>query len=219
MRRRKHPTGLSSNNAQEVYDTLKGRTGSWESLQRRVDLANERLKELKEAGFEQSQFYKNHRYGFKMPEGLISKREMSKRLAEVNQFLNAKSSTVEGMKKARRDLLNTFSKSKNISNTVTEENLDRFLDFMDYYADMVEKQGRYIGTDEVAVDMFELQESLHLKKNDILNYADKFRDYKEDLKKKKPEDLLSGDETPEEKAKILRRKFSLQEYLNVIDKK
>lgn len=217
----KKGSGLSSRNAQEIYRYSKSKSTNQlrSSLQRRIDIANERLQDLKEAGFSESQFYREHRKGFSMPEGLINRRDMSKRLAEVNRFLASKSSTVEGMGKVREDLISIFNQSKNVSKMVNEKNLDKFLDFMDYYRDHVKNQIRFKGTDEVAVDVFEMQEKLHLKKNDILKNLEDYSDFKESLKKMSPKDFVPDDASPEERRRILRRKFSLQDYIDLLTHK
>lgn len=217
----KKGTGLSSRNAQEIYRYSKSKSTYQlrSSLQRRVDIANERLKDLKEAGFSGSQFYREHRKGFSMPEGNINRRDISKRLAEVNRFLASKSSTVKGMEKVREELIRKFNESPNVSGTVNEKNLDKFLDFMEYYRDNAKNQIRWKGTDEVAVDMFEMQEKLQLKKNDIIKNMEDYSVYRHALQNMSPEDFLSGDESPEERRRILRRKYTLQDYLDVLTHK
>lgn len=203
--------GLSSSNAQEVYKSSKSRSAYQmnRSLESRINKANERLEKLKEAGFEKTQFYQNHRKGFEMPKEQLGRKGMSKRMAEVNRFLNSQSSTVGGMKRTRRDIINSLNKSSKIELKITEENLDDFLDFMTYYDEHVKNQTR-IPSDFVANEVFNMHQNLQVSKEDLMKNMEAVYDYEEQVKNMKLEDMFLDGKVDK------RVRFKVADYLDKV---
>lgn len=203
-------TGIWSNNAQEIYKTSKSRTSYQmkKSLESRMRQANERLSELKEAGFGQTQFYQEHKKGFKMPKQKMTRQEMSKKMAEVNRFLNAQSSTVSGMKRARKEELEKLKESK-VSGLINEGNLDKFNKFMKYYRERADKQTK-IPSDFVATNLFDLSERLKIRPQDIIDNMEEVMSFYHVL-----EDMSLEDMFPEGKIDR-RRRFTVADYLDTV---
>ena len=179
------------------------------SLESRINKANERLEKLKEAGFEKTQFYQNHRKGFEMPKEQLGRKGMSKRMAEVNRFLNSQSSTVGGMKRTRRDIINSLNKSSKIELKITEENLDDFLDFMTYYDEHVKNQTR-IPSDFVANEVFNMHQNLQVSKEDLMKNMEAVYDYEEQVKNMKLEDMFLDGKVDK------RVRFKVADYLDKV---
>ena len=196
-------------NAQKIAKSSRSTGQLRQDLIRRTEEANRRLGELKEAGFSQTQFYQDHKQGFKVPK-YQDRADTSKRLAKVNQFLNAKSSTVSGIKKARRDTLKHLRESERMPEGVeiTEKNLDKFLQFMDYYHNNVEKQLKI--PSDFAVEMFGLHEKLHINFEDLMKNMEEVASFKHELDKMNLEDMF-----PEGKIDN-RVRFKVADYLDRI---
>lgn len=194
-------------NAQKIAKSSRSTGQLQQDLVRRTEEANRRLGELKEAGFSNSQFYQEHKKGFKVPK-YQDRADTSKRLAKVNQFLNAKSSTVAGIKKARRDTIKALNESERVPVKITEENLNKFLQFMDYYHNNVEKQTK-IPSDFI-VEMFGLHEKLHINFKDLMENMDEVANFKHELDKMKLEDMFPNGKVDN------RVRFKVADYLDRI---
>lgn len=163
--------------------------------------ANKRLEKLKEAGYGSSEFVQHHKKGFKTDimydqYGRVrSRSQISKMLGEVNRFMNAESSTVRGLKKARQELLDSLHDVDEEGNArrfqgITEENLDKFTRFMDEYHARVESQSS-IGS-ETAVQAFLLGEKLRIRQRDLIDNMEKIDQNFEELEKMSVDDLIGG---------------------------
>lgn len=194
-------------NAQKIAKSGRSTGQLQQDLVRRTEEANRRLGELKEAGFSNSQFYQEHKKGFKVPK-YQDRVDTSKRLAKVNQFLNAKSSTVAGIKKARRDTIKALNESERVPVKITEKNLNKFLQFMDYYHNNVEKQTK-IPSDFI-VEMFGLHEKLHINLKDLMENMDEVANFKHELDKMKLEDMFPNGKVDN------RVRFKVADYLDRI---
>ena len=194
-------------NAQSIMKSKRATDLLKKDLTRRNEEANRRLGELKEAGFSDSQFYQNHKRGFKDAK-YMDRADISKRLAKVNQFLNAKSSTVAGIKKARRDTIKALNESNKVPVKITEKNLNKFLDFMNYYHNNVEKQTK-IPSDFI-VEMFSLHEKLHINLKDLMENMDEVANFKHELDKMKLEDMFPDGKVDN------RVRFKVADYLDRI---
>lgn len=177
--------------------------------------ANKRLEKLREAGYEKSEFVRNHRKGFKEDVSrdqygrVYTRQQISKMLAEVNRFMNAESSTVRGMKKTRQNILDALHAPDGEGKPtryagITEENLDRFTRFMEMYDNQVRKQTD-VGSDTV-VEAFLMSERLRIKPEDLIHNMDRFDEYEEMLAEMSVEDLV-GD------LPVGNRKFTLDDYI------
>lgn len=195
-------------NAQSIMKSKRATDLLKKDLTRRTEEANRRLGELKEAGFSDSQFYQNHKRGFKDAR-YLDRADISKRLAKVNQFLNAKSSTVAGLKKARRDTIKALNESERVPVKITEQNLNKFLQFMDYYHNNVEKQMK-IPSDFI-VEMFGLHEKLHIDFMDLMKNMDEVAHFQHVLKDMKFEDMF-----PDKESIDTKRRFKVADYLDRI---
>lgn len=90
--------------------------------------AKERLKELKQEGFENSRIVQNKEYLQKDP-STLRKQDLVNYLTYAHSFVNAKTSTVEGQK-AREDKVIQKFQDLGYSN-IKKETLDEFGKFMD----------------------------------------------------------------------------------------
>lgn len=170
--------------------------------------ANERLEKLKEEGFTQSQFYQEHRKGFKMPKQDMTRQELSKKIAEVNRFLNAQSSTVTGIRRARKEELEKLKESK-VAGLVDEGNLDKFNKFMQYYRERANKQTK-APSDFVATNLFDLSERLKIRPQDIINNMDEVMSFYHVLEEMSLEDMFPDGKIDR------RRRFTVADYLDTV---
>lgn len=199
-----------STNAQAVSKSRRSTYQLRKSLEARINKANERLEKLKQAGYGESQFYQTHKKGFKMPRsGNPSRQELSKSLAEVNRFLSSKSSTVRGMKQARKEQLERLSTSPNVSGLVNEKNLDKFNKFMQYYRDHVQSQTK-LPSDFVANDLFGMSERLKINPQDLLDNIEDVTQFYHVLQDMSLEDMFPDGKIDK------RRRFKVQDYLDTI---
>lgn len=206
--------GTRTSSTAEVRKSSRSTAQLRAQYERVAKAANKRLEKLKEAGFGSSEFVQNHKNGFKTDimydqYGRVrSRTEVSKMLAEVNRFMNAESSTVRGLKKARQELLDSLHDVDEEGNPtryegITEENLDKFTKFMDMYHSSVEAQTNY--SSETAVQAFILGEKLHISQKDLLKNMDRvYRNYEQ--LESLDVSMLIGDESPG------RKRFSFSDY-------
>lgn len=181
--------------------------------------ANKRLEKLKEAGFGSSEFVQHHKKGFQTDimydqYGRVrSRSQISKMLGEVNRFMNAESSSVRGLKKARQELLDSLHAVDDEGNPtryegITEENLDRFTRFMSEYHARVESQSS-IGS-ETAVQAFLLGEKLRIKQSDLIKNMENIDRNFEELEKMSVDDLIGGSD-------LGNRRFRFSDYERVAE--
>lgn len=190
-------------NAQEILKSDRSTRSLRLELEKSFKMAQERMNRLKEAGLSKSEFYREHRKDFKELEA-GNRLEISKELARVNRFLNAKSSTVKGLKEAEAQFIEAINKTMG-EDYINANNVRRFQAFMNEYKDKYQEQTN-IQSDTV-VDAFLESERLMISKSDMLANLELFAEYKAELKNLTPEDIL-----PDGAKLDRRRRFKLDDY-------
>lgn len=182
------------------------------ALQKAQKQALSRMEALKNAGYEQSEFYKAHRTDFK--EVPFGKENMAKELAMTNRFLASESSDVEKIASVREQTVKKFNKSlfgDESDGPINMENLDRFTDFMRFYRENIKRQTNL--QSDTVVDAFLLAEKLHISHKDILTNLDLFSDYQKELQSMELEDMFPDGKVDN------RYRFKVGDYIDAfIDK-
>lgn len=128
-------------------------------------IANKRLQRLGKSEFAGSTTYKNWSAGFETLENLGKERDLRKALYDVARFLNTKTSTVTGARKAQSEFVKTMNEMG--YTFINRQNAQQFGEFMRE----VKKHADYKGRDsEQLVDLYKTAkekriEPLSLAKN------------------------------------------------------
>lgn len=106
--------------------------GLREEYTRLRKVANERLRALAKAGFEDTKTYKYNK-GLYDPQSKLSNEEIAARMPDLARFIEAKTATVGGMREVNRETVETLNdRGYDFINT---SNLRAWGDFMDYLRD------------------------------------------------------------------------------------
>ena len=95
------------------------------------DISQKRLKRLSEAGYQETQTYKQNVAHFPKLKAIKSDYDLAQRLSDLARFITSPRSTVSGMKKTRSKALEKLEEHG--YDFVTEENLDAYGEFMEEY--------------------------------------------------------------------------------------
>ncbi len=99
------------------------------------DVAQKRLKRLKEAGYEDTEAYKRNVMHYPTLKDIKTQSELAQRLSDLSRFIKSELSTVSGIKERERKTLESLS--ENGFGFVNEGNLAEFGDFMEQYRDQL----------------------------------------------------------------------------------
>ena len=99
-------------------------------------VAQKSLKRLGESRYRDSETYRQNRNAFPKTGSLKSKRELARALTDVTRFLSAKSHSISGLNEIRQSQVSTW-KDQYGYDFVTFNNFDQWVDFLEWYKDMV----------------------------------------------------------------------------------
>lgn len=206
-----------TSNAQMLYKSDLTTKQLQKELMKGMKEAKKRMENLRKSGLSKSDFYQSNKKDFiDTPFGKIAKNETafpfgnlnrlntSKELAKVNRFLNSKSSTPKGLKKAEKDFIQAINENFG-EEILNEKNVREFQKFMKMYKEKYAEQTN-ISSDKV-VDAFKEAERLKISKKDMLENIELFIEKEEELSKMELEDVFEGGKIDR------RRRFKLDDYL------
>ena len=196
-------------NAQTIASSTWSASRITNEYERAAKMARGRLERLKNAGYEASEFYQEHKDDFQGLQG-IGRMNYAKQLAEINRFLNADSSTVGGIQRARENLIDAMNRlygvvdaEGNVSGPFGEHNIDAFSKFMNKWR---AKKGGQMPPSDKLVDIFLTKERLRLNEQDLMHNLKMFLDNEELLNEMSVGDVLG-------RRKDRGRTFKLSSYL------
>lgn len=99
------------------------------------DVAQKRLKRLKEAGYEDTEAYRRNVVHYPKLKDIKTKSELAQRLSDLSRFIKSELSTVSGIKERERKTLESLSEHG--YDFVNAGNLADFGDFMEQYRDQL----------------------------------------------------------------------------------
>lgn len=106
--------------------------GLREEYTRLRKVANERLRALSKAGFEDTKTYKYNK-GLYDPQSKLSNEEIASRMPDLARFIEAKTSTVGGMREQQRETIETLNDKG--YDFINKSNLAAWGNFMSYLRD------------------------------------------------------------------------------------
>lgn len=194
-------------NTQQIYRSNKTTKQLKSQLKTALKSARSRMAKLKSARLSKSEFYQEHKNDFQeeiLERVGFNRLKLSKELAKVNQFLNAKSSTPKGLKEAEKDFIEKINE-KFDEEFLNEKNVRNFQKFMKEFK---EKHGEQDGLDsDKAVDAFKEAERLQISKKDIIDNIELFIENEEHIANMKLENIFKDDNIDR------RRRFKVEDYL------
>lgn len=99
-------------------------------------VAQKSLKRMGESRYRDSETYRQNRNAFPATKSIKSKRELARALTDVTRFLSAKSHSVSGLNEIREKQVSTWQDEYGYD-FVTFNNFDQWVDFLEWYKDMV----------------------------------------------------------------------------------
>ena len=194
-------------NTQRIYKSNKTTKQLKKQLSKALDMARSRMAKLKSAKLSKSEFYQEHKNDFKkdvLENVGFNRLNISKELSKVNRFLNAKSNTPQGLRKAEKQFIEVMNERYG-EDLLNKNNVRDFQRYMKQFKEMYGEQSQ-IDSDKV-VDSFKEAERLKINKKDMLMNLELFIENEEDISNMDLEDMF-------ENGKIdRRRRFKLDDYL------
>lgn len=161
-------------NAQKIKKSKRSDFQLRRSIQARSKDANERLERLKARGFSRDQFVQEHQEGFHFFEGMdvderraVKRSELSKELARIDRFLNARSSRISGLRESRKNTIDALNKTGKFGFEVNESNYDDFQILMSEYRNNYKNQVNFMQSDVVMDNLWQMKENLQLTAEEI----------------------------------------------------
>ena len=99
-------------------------------------VAQKSLKRMGESRYRDSETYRQNKNAFPKTGSIKSKRELARALTDVTRFLSAKSHSVSGLNEIREKQVSTWRDQYGYD-FVTFNNFDQWVDFLEWYKDMV----------------------------------------------------------------------------------
>lgn len=99
-------------------------------------VAQKSLKRMGESRYRDSETYRQNRNAFPKTGSIKSKRELARALTDVTRFLSSKSHSVSGLNEIREKQVSTWRDQYGYD-FVTFNNFDQWVDFLEWYKDMV----------------------------------------------------------------------------------
>lgn len=192
-------------NAQSIYKSKKSTSQLLNDLNKGLKIARQRLRTLKKSGLSSSEFYQNNKDNFKEIKVGKNRLNISKELAKVNQFLNAKSSTPKGLLRAEKQFIEVFNERYG-DNILNEKNVRIFQGFMKMYKEKYQDQVNL--PSDIIVNAFIQSERLKISPKDILDNLETFAKYEEEISNMNLEDMFDNGVIDK------RRRFKLSDYLS-----
>ena len=194
-------------NAQQLYKSQKTTNQLKSALKQSLRSAQSRLSKLKSSKLTKSEFYQENKNKFNddILENVGSNRlKITKELAKVNRFLNAKSSTPQGLRKAEKQFIEVMNERYG-EDLLNKNNIRDFQKYMKQFKEMYGEQSQ-IDSDKV-VDSFKEAERLKINKKDMLMNLELFIENEEDISNMELEDMFEDGKIDK------RRRFKLDDYL------
>ena len=199
------PSQLEYQALQEGSLSYKQKRAAYTQLR---DIAQKRIKRLARE-FSQSETYKQHKEGIRKLRDIKTESQLNIELAKLNKLIQSPYSTITGQKNLREQALETLKSNKyykpgTTEPIVTEENYDRFTDFMEAYR--ADAEARVYGS-ETPTELFNEAERLKIKPKSLIDYFSYWVDHLEDLK-----NMENRRGTREVSASYIRRRLGLETY-------
>lgn len=194
-------------NAQQLYKSQKTTNQLKNVLKQSLKSVQSKLSKLKSSGMSRSEFYQENKNKFNddILENVGSNRlKISKELAKVNRFLNAKSSTPQGLRKAEKQFIEVMNERYG-EDLLNKNNVRDFQKYMKQFKEMYGEQSQ-LDSDKV-VDSFKEAERLKINKKDMLMNLELFIENEEDISNMELEDMFDDGKIDK------RRRFKLDDYL------
>ena len=99
-------------------------------------VAQKSLKRLENSRYADSETHRQNRNAFPKTGSIKSKRELARALTDVTRFLSAKSHSVSGLNEIREKQVSTWQDQYGYD-FVNFNNFDQWVDFLEWYKDMV----------------------------------------------------------------------------------
>ena len=194
-------------NAQQLYKSQKTTNQLKNTLKQSLKSVQSRLSKLKSSGLSRSEFYQENKNKFNndILENVGNNRlKITKELAKANRFLNAKSSTPQGLRKAEKQFIEVMNERYG-EDLLNKNNVRDFQKYMKQFKEMYGEQSQ-LDSDKV-VDSFKEAERLKINKKDMLMNLELFIENEEDISNMELEDMFEDGKIDK------RRRFKLDDYL------
>lgn len=194
-------------NAQQLYKSKKTTNQLKNTLKQSLKSVQSRLSKLKSSGLSRSEFYQENKNKFNddILENVGNNRlKITKELAKANRFLNAKSSTPQGLRKAEKQFIEVMNERYG-EDLLNKNNVRDFQKYMKQFKEMYGEQSQ-LDSDKV-VDSFKEAERLKINKKDMLMNLELFIENEEDISNMELEDMFEDGKIDK------RRRFKLDNYL------
>lgn len=194
-------------NAQQLYKSKKTTNQLKNTLKQSLKSVQSRLSKLKSSGLSRSEFYQENKNKFNddILENVGNNRlKITKELAKANRFLNAKSSTPQGLRKAEKQFIEVMNERYG-EDLLNKNNVRDFQKYMKQFKEMYGEQSQ-LDSDKV-VDSFKEAERLKINKKDMLMNLELFIENEEDISNMELEDMFEDGKIDK------RRRFKLDDYL------
>lgn len=193
-------------NTQKIYRSDESTKGLMKLLKVAMKNARKKLDTLKKFGLSNTEFFQEHKKDFN--ESILdnvgkNRLKISKELAKTNRFLNSKSSTPKGLKKAEKQFIEVMNERYG-EDLLNEKNVRDFQKYMKMYKSMYGEQSQ-IDSDKV-VDSFKEAERLRINKKDMLLNLELFIENEEDISNMELDDMFEDGKIDK------RRRFKFDDY-------
>ena len=135
------------------------------------DISQKRLKRLKAAGYESTQQYKRNVLHYPKLKDIKSKTELAYRLSDLSRFIEAKTSTVSGIKETQKKAIETMHEHG--YDFINSSNIKQFGEFMEEF------RNRQLDMEYDSGDAAELFSVVTKKKVSIEKVKENFEEYLE----------------------------------------
>lgn len=183
-------------NAQRIKKSKRSDFQLRRSIEARSKDANQRLSRLIEKGYGRDQFVQEHKGGFHFFEGMttdekfeVKRIDLSKELARIDRFLNAKSSRITGIKESRQATIKALNDNDKIGFEITEENYDDFQDLMNEYRNKYKNQVRNIQSDKVINELWRFHEEFKISAQELKENMVEFVEHIHEIENTSMEDI------------------------------
>lgn len=194
-------------NAQQLYKSKKTTNQLKNALKQSLKSVQSRLSKLKSNRMTRSEFYQENKnkFNYDILENVGNNRlKITKELAKANRFLNAKSSTPQGLRKAEKQFIEVMNERYG-EDLLNKKNVRDFQKYMKQFKAMYGEQSQ-LDSDKV-VDSFKEAERLKINKKDMLLNLELFIENEEDISNMEIEDMFEDGKIDK------RRRFKLEDYL------
>lgn len=194
-------------NAQQLYKSKKTTNQLKNALKQSLKSVQSRLFKLKSNRMTRSEFYQENKnkFNYDILENVGNNRlKITKELAKANRFLNAKSSTPQGLRKAEKQFIEVMNERYG-EDLLNKKNVRDFQKYMKQFKAMYGEQSQ-LDSDKV-VDSFKEAERLKINKKDMLLNLELFIENEEDISNMEIEDMFEDGKIDK------RRRFKLEDYL------